>query len=106
MDNIGTWAVLSLLIFFALTSRLKGQSQNIPLWVYFWTLGTVWSGFMLHSYHFYLSTQVADIGPHGVELQSQHLHLLWLSVLLDSIFMALPPIWYLRDKRKIRVQTA
>ena len=106
MDNFGTWAILSVPIFFAFTSRLKGQPQNIALWVYFWGFGIAWAGFILHSYHLYLFMQTADIGPHGVELQSQHLHMLWYSVILDIIFMALPPFWYLRDKRKMQTQTA
>lgn len=104
--DLGTWAVLSVPVFFALTNRLKGQPQNIALWAYFWGLGIVWVGFILHSYHLYLSMQGADLDPRGVELQSQHLHLLWLSVVLDVIFMALPPFWYWRDKRKMQTQSA
>jgi hypothetical protein len=104
--DLGTWAVLSVPVFFALTSRLKGQPQNVALWVYFWGIGIIWAGHILHSYHLYLSMQAAALDSRGVELQSQLLHVLWYSVVLDIIFMALPPLWNLYDKRKMRTQAA
>ena len=106
MDNWGLWIGVSAPIYFAFTNRLKGQSQNIALWIYFWSIGALWSVTIWHSYHLYLSYQRMDMGPRGAELASQHLHLLWLSAGLVPLFMALPPIWYLRDKRKLRILNA
>ena len=34
MDNLGSWTTLSLPPFIVIISSLKGQFQNISLWVY------------------------------------------------------------------------
>ena len=105
MENWGLWVIGTMPFYFAFTNRLKGQSQNIALWIYFWSLGAFWSAYLWHSYHLYLSYQQMDLDSLGVELANQHLHMLFLSVGILACFIALPPIWYLRDKRKSRVLT-
>ena len=47
-----------------------------------------------------------DLDARGVERLSQNAHILCLSAVLITLLMALPPIWYLRDLRKMRSKNA
>jgi hypothetical protein len=104
MDNLGTWALWSLPLYFAFTSYLKGRSQIISLWVYLWSLGALWSLIFWHGYHLYLSAQRMNLG--NPETLPQYILTHWIEVGLMSFLMALPPVLYLRDRRKLYAQSA
>jgi len=106
MDNWGLWAVLSLPLFFAMTNRLRGLSKDIAVWAYLWAIGGLWGVSIWRNYHRYVAFQRMDLGPRGPELLSQNLHVLWASVILMAFLMALPVFWYVRDRRKLRLQSA
>ncbi len=102
MSNLGIWLALSLLLFSALTSRLRGPSQTVAVWVYLWGIGGLWGVSLWHNYQRYLSFQKMDLDQRGAELLSQNALVLWISVGLILFLMALPPIWCLHDRRKTR----
>ena len=102
MVNLGTWVVLSLPPYFALTSRLKGRSQNIAVWVYLWGIGGLWAVQLWQLYQAHLAVQHMDLEPYAVRHQSETVHVLWISAVAMAFIMALPPFWYLRDKHKTR----
>jgi len=102
MDNLGTWAILSVPLFIATTSRLKGRSQIISLWVYLWSLGAIWSLIFWQGYHLYSLAQRMNSG--NPETPPQYILTHRIGVGLMFFLMALPPAWYLRDRRKIHAQ--
>ena len=104
MDNLGAWAALSLPPFIVTISSLKGQFQNISAWAYLWSLGAIWSVLFWQSYQLCLSVQ--RIGSGDPQTLPQYILAHWTEICLLSFLMALPPAWYLRERRKIHAQTA
>lgn len=104
MNDIGLWVGVSLPLFVASTNRLKGQSQDIALWIYFWGMGAVWAVKLWQLYQAYLSVQQMDMEPYGMGHQSEIIHVLWVSAVAMAIMMAVPPILYVRNRRKANQQ--
>ena len=100
MDNLGTWATLSVPIFVAVMLGLKGQAKNIAVWVYLWSLCALWGVQLWHGYQLETALQQQGLGVRGQELQNQYDHVQWLSICGMIFIMALPPFCYFRDRRK------
>ena len=101
MGNLGTWIIWSLPFYIVLTSRLKGQKQNLALWVYLWTLSAFWGYFLWHGYQLETLIKQQGLDARGTELQAQYDHVQWLSIFGVIFVMALPPFKYFHDRRKL-----
>ncbi len=100
MDNLGTWAVLSIPVFVALTSSLKGRAKDIAAWVYTWGLGAVWSVIFWQGYYLALEMQRVSFVPYVPETQAHYLLTHWLDIAGVALLMALPPVFYFYSKHK------
>lgn len=99
--DLGNWVGWSLPFFAVLISRLKGQPQNVALWVYLWGLDGVLLFLKWQGYHLYLAGQKLELGFTRPNSLSEYLLKEWFDEVMIFAFMALPPLWYLYDKRKM-----
>ena len=103
MSNLGTWTILRLPVFVAVMGCLKGQKQNIALWVYLWTLCGLWGITFWHGYSLALEMQRVSFMPSVPETPVHYLLANWLDIAEMALLMALPPILYFYNRRKLRI---